>query len=72
MTTSEAKKEVRRRLDAAKVPYRSVTAKTVSFGDLARSGAIFVSIDSDVPNIPALLFHDIPKPSKGGFIVTYA
>lgn len=72
MTTNEAKKEAKRRLDAAGVPYRSIKAKTVSFGDLARGGAVFVMIDSDVPNIPSLFFGDIPKPSKGGFITTYA
>ena len=71
MTASEARKQVKARLDEAGIPYRSIKARSVDFADLARCKAVFVGVDSDVPGIVGM-FRDIPKPSEGGYIVTYA
>ena len=44
MTANEAKKLIKAELDALKIPYTKLTAKTVDFSDLARGACIFVTI----------------------------
>jgi hypothetical protein len=44
MTTHQAKKIIRALLDREQLPYRTLTARTISFADLARESCIFVAI----------------------------
>jgi len=68
MKANEARREVKRRIDAAGISYTKIQAKTVGFGDLARADVICVSVVNPSASI-APLFADIPKPSMGGYLV---
>jgi hypothetical protein len=50
MTPNAAKKIIRAELEARKLPYTKLTAKTIGFVDLARDSKIFVSIHGWKPN----------------------
>jgi len=67
MTNPQAKKLVREFLDKHNLPYTKVTARTVSFQDLARDSCIFVTVHGWQPsplwNEMAALAH------QGGFCV---
>ncbi len=44
MTAREASKIIRQELEAQKIPFSTVSAKTISFSDLARGERIFVTV----------------------------
>ena len=50
MTTSVAKKLIKAELDKRKLPYTKLTARSISFTDLARASCIFVKIAGWQPN----------------------
>ena len=72
MTIPAAKKEVAAKLTQAGIPFKKLTGKTVSFQDLLRLDAIFVTIHgAEFPEDFAIksLTKDVPKPSEGGYCV---
>ncbi len=50
LTPSQAKKIIKFELDRRELPYTKLTAKTISFSDLARADCIFVKIHGWQPN----------------------
>lgn len=50
MTTHKAKKIIKAELDKRKLPYSKLTARTISFTDLAREKCIFVKIHGWEPS----------------------
>jgi hypothetical protein len=50
MTPNAAKKIIRAELEARKLPYTKLTARSIGFVDLARGNCIFVSIHGWQPN----------------------
>jgi len=50
MIAQEAKKIVKEHLIAHNLPYTKLTAKTISFSDLARGSSVFVKIHGWQPN----------------------
>jgi len=65
-----AKKDLTQKLKDAKIEYRKLTARTVSFEDLARASAIFVTIHgAKFPQGFTLQNFGVPKPSEGGYII---
>ena len=50
MKPSQAKKIIKNKLDELGLPYTKLTAKTISFVDLARDNCIFVKIHGWKPN----------------------
>ena len=71
MNTYEAKADAKSRLAGRHIPFAKITARTVSFEDLARANPIFVTIHGAhmQPSDFALLKEGIPKPSEGGYIL---
>lgn len=76
MTVHEAKRDARSRMDAHGIGYSQITARTVSFSDLARARVIFVTVHG--LERAALKFNrltpaisGIPRPSDGGYIFQY-
>lgn len=49
MTTGQAKKDAAARLMAAGATYASLSAKTISFEDMARGSKVFVTVKSLIP-----------------------
>jgi hypothetical protein len=50
MTTHQAKKIVLAKLEAGRLKYTKVTARTINFTDLARDSKVFVQIHGWTPN----------------------
>lgn len=50
MTTNEAKRIIRDELNRRKLPFTKLTARNVSFSDLARGERIFVKVHGWKPN----------------------
>lgn len=50
MTVNQAKRIVRNRAELFGLKYGKITARTVSFQDLARASCIFVSVHSPEPS----------------------
>lgn len=75
MTMNEAKKDAIARLAKAGVAVRKIEGRTINFMDLARARPIYLKITTrgqiDWRTIKQLYFDDIPKPSQGGYIVSY-
>ena len=75
MTASEAKKDVKARLERHGVAFDKLTAKTVSFQGFGYGCTVFVKVHgAKIPrNIQSMqeVFNDIPKPSDGGYCVEY-
>jgi hypothetical protein len=69
MTLHQAKQDAARRLTAGGITYTKLTAKTVSFEDLARANPVFVTIHGATQPWRHV-FADLPKPSAGGYIPT--
>ena len=68
MTASKAKKIIREKLNQLGLQYR-LTAKTVSFSDLARGDCIFVKIHGWKPNP---LWDELDKTAKqNGFCIEF-
>jgi hypothetical protein len=44
MTVHEVKRDAKSRMDAHRIKYEKITARTVSFSDLARDQVIFVTV----------------------------
>lgn len=71
MTTTEAKRDAKQRLDKAGLAFTKLTAKTVNFTDLARCSPVFIDVHGLmlVKGIGlAGVFDDLPKPSEGGYV----
>ena len=67
MTPSEAKKIIRAELDKYKIADVGLSARTVSFQDLARGQAVFVKLKNWKPNP---LFNELKAIAhKNGFCV---
>ena len=75
MTTSEAKKDAKARLERHGVAFDKLTAKTVSFQGFGYGCTVFVKVhEAKVPsNIQSLkvIEDDLPKPSEGGYCFEY-
>ena len=50
ITVNEAKKIIKGKLDADKLPYTKLTARTVGFQDLARGDCVFVKVHGWQPS----------------------
>lgn len=78
MTTAQAKKDARIKLDASGIPYQELRAKSVSFQGFGYGTAIFVYVYGIDFQAPLLLerwdqlCETIPKPSQGGYILKSA
>lgn len=70
MTTSEAKKDLTKRLAADGITFTKLTARTVSFQGFGFGTSIFVAIHGGVfpPGKNTKTIAGIPKPSEGGYI----
>jgi hypothetical protein len=70
MTVHQAKKDLANRLAGFKVEFQKLTARTVSFEDLARANPIFITIHQGrFPKGFELKMLGVPKSSDGGYIV---
>lgn len=68
MTNNEAKKIIANKLNELGLPAYKLTAKTVSFADLARDSKLFVKINGWKPSP---LWEDLQKTAKeNGFMIT--
>lgn len=70
MTTHEAKKVLKQYLDAEGLSYTKLTAKTVSFSDLARCSKIFVTVHGWKPSPAASGVK--AQASANGFCVDFS
>ena len=68
MTPHKAKKIIKDVLDANNLPYTKLTARTVSFQDLARDSALFVTVKGWKPSPKFDLLKQAAR--QNGFIVT--
>ena len=50
MTPAQAKKTTKEALDCRGMSYTKITARTVSFSDLARGSMVFVSVFGSTPS----------------------
>jgi hypothetical protein len=50
MSPSQAKKIIQAELEKHNLPYEKLTARTISFSDLARASCVFVKIHGWQPN----------------------
>jgi hypothetical protein len=75
MTITEAKKDVKARLDKAGIAFDKLTAKTTSFSGFGYGSGLFVKVHGAKttfgPHRKAM-FEDVPKPSQGGYIIQWA
>ena len=69
-TISQAKKIIRQNLVDLNLPYDKLTAKTISFSDLARGSCIFVKIHGWQPNPKAEILRNIAI--ENGFRVEFS
>lgn len=72
MTTHQAKKDLAAKLSAVGITFERLSAKTVSFADLARCAPVFVTIHGAAINRDTFNQIEILKPSAGGYIVDFA
>lgn len=69
-TVAAAKQEVRRELEARGVVFERLTAKTVSFYDLARCSAVFVTVHG--PGFAPACFEDVKAATSRGVVVKWS